>query len=292
MMRQLHYYFLITQLLIITKQSSSSTYKAITVLDKYGSSSEIKKARLASELYGATTVAAIATSSTTTRDEAVIVVSRERKTPGVIQTDGGGKVQMLASDEGQRLLYAAMIGSGLKSDLTFVSKLLRRHASMYWERYDSIPNCNRIALSASQVVQSFNGYDFESEVNDGLNIKTAFEYEYGQEYFSFGRPLAINLLIVDVGENGAGMKAVNPSGVVSEQLVACALGKESEKANNLLQQRWQPNLSVAEVEKICVGIIRDIALDENSKENKESDENEEILTCEILSSDGLITKKL
>lgn len=168
-----------------------------------------------------------------------------------------------------------------------------------------------MALGAGQVLQAFHGYERGKEVGDG--VPDVLTDEGSGRSMKLGRPLAMSLLIVDVfdgrGGSRANMLAVDPSGVVSEPLVAFGLGKGSDKANEMLGRQWRPDLGVAEVEKMCIGIIQDIAaLDEKEKEVTRSvvdndgtgvgagavqdDRKVGHIVCEILSKDGLSVKRL
>mmetsp|Transcript_13707 Transcript_13707/g.15406 ORF Transcript_13707/g.15406 Transcript_13707/m.15406 type:complete len:329 (-) Transcript_13707:682-1668(-) len=299
-------------------ESSSSTpsnnnkinvYKSITELDKYGSSPQINNARLASTLHGALTIAASSFTS-----NSVVVVSLQRNLPGVFICPKKGKVQIIASveeelaEQKQQEVYdndsysnskrktikkiSAVVGSGLQSDITYIISLLRKHSSEIWERYDAIPNINRVAFDASQVLLCFMGYDVQSEIRDGTRGILSNDDGDKDETISIGRPLACNLLIMEVGGRGKilDMKLVEPSGIVSESLVGQAVGRGSKKANELLRKLLRDDVDIEELKDICVRIVREVAIEENLLSENEKDSAS--IICEVLCPEGLVFNRL
>ena len=292
--------------------SHDGVYKSMTSLDKYGSSPQINNARVASQKYGFPTVIAIAykeeetdsgngkENQSTQAEEVIVVVSLEKQRPGVkIYDDKSSrndfplaqttKLQLIGQEHGQASI--AILGSGLKSDLTFITNLLRRHATRLWERYDILPDSNRIALSASQILLAFMGYNAEDEIQDG--VEHILIDESDGNIMTVGRPLTTSVVVCEVGLNGSDMKALDPSGVILESTYAWALGRGSEKSRELLKQKWKPRLSVRAVQDLCMDIIHQVSLEEElvvPSKNCEEDghlQDESYFGCEVLSRRGL-----
>lgn len=288
-------------------------YKSISSLDKYGSSPQINNARIASQRYGLPTVIAIASNLEETdlgsakenqsiqSEEVIVVVSLEKRRPGVkVYGDKGAvindvplgratKLQLIGREHGQTSI--AILGSGLKADLTFIANLLRRHATRLWERYDILPDSNRIALAASQIMLAFMGYSVDDEIQDGVDHILTDESD--GKMMTVGRPLTTSLVVCEVGHHGADIKALDPSGLTLESTYAWALGRGSEKSRELLKKKLKPGLTVKAVQDLCMDIIHEVSLEENlvaSSDNCEDDghlKEESSFGCEVLSRQGL-----
>ena len=301
-------------------RSNGNSYRSINELNEYGSSPQINNARLASTLHGALTIVALSIPS-----NCIVVTSLERKLPGVIIQDdnigssgsssSSSKIHVLAKEKSQKI--QAIIGSGLQSDITFITSLLRKHISLCWERYDSIPSLEKITLDTTEIMTCFMGYDVNDEIRDGTRSilynynRNGSDDDEEEETISIGRPLACNLLLVEV-TNGDGigkqneeqegelqcrdycdMKLVDPGGIVSQSLVGQAIGRGSKQANELLRQHWNDQLSIDELEEKCVQIIRRIVEDEGlflTADGRELDDA--TIVCERLNTEGVKVKRL
>ena len=268
--------------------SNGSTYKSIRDLDQYGSSPQINNARLASTLHGTLTIAALSIPS-----NSIIVVSIERKLTGVIIPPNKGKVHIIAQEHGKKV--NALVGSGLQSDITYIVSLLRKHASEIWERYDSIPSLDRVAMDATQVMLCFMGYAVQDEINDGTRGVLSDTSGNGDksDTISIGRPLACNILCLEVGSSMRimnDMKLVDPSGTISESLVGRAIGRGSNKANEFLRQQWRDDLTTKEIEDVCINVARETVREEAFLSNDEIEHA--CIVCEVLNEKGLTMRRL
>ncbi len=285
---------LCTQFFLFTRTTASSTsssgsivgnnsYRSITELDQYGSSPQINNARLASALHGALTLVAISIPS-----NEILVLSLERKLPGVIIPPNKGKVHIIAQERGTKV--NAVIGSGMNSDITYIVSLLRKYVSGLWERYDSIPSLDRVAMSATQVMLCFMGYDVQDEINDGIRSILSGNGSR-DDTISIARPLACNLLCVEVGNGGiCDMKLVDPGGVISESILGRAIGRGCDKTNSLLREKWRCDLCTKDLEEICIEILRKTVKEEGLL--SDSDSEKASIVCEVLGKEGLSVKKL
>lgn len=151
----------------------------------------------------------------------------------------------------------ATISSGVASDASFVNKLLRKDVMNVWERYDAIPDCRRVAHTASRIMLSFMGY--EDEIHDG---SPDILVDRG-ERLNIGRPLGIFMIVARVNsDKPVEMRLVEPSGVISDAIAGRVLGKGSGKGNELLKQRWRNNLDHEQIEDLCSSIIKEITMAE------------------------------
>ena len=151
----------------------------------------------------------------------------------------------------------ATISSGFASDASFVNKLLRKDVMNVWERYDAIPDCKRVAHTASRIMLSFMGY--EDEVDDG---SPSVLVDRG-ERLNIGRPLGVFMIVARVhSDRPVEMRLVEPSGVISDAIAGRVLGKGSGKGNELLKQRWRNNLDHEEIQDLCSSIIKKITMAE------------------------------
>lgn len=220
-----------------------------------------------------------------------MIVSIERKLAGVIQSSNKGKVHVIAKDHCKKM--NALIGSGLQSDIVYIVSLLRKHVHELWERYDAIPNLDRVAMDITQVLLCFMGYGVQDEINDGTSgiLRKSGGNGNNDDSISIGRPLACNLLCLEADSDGTcDMKLVDPGGIISESLVGRAIGRGSDKANTLLREKWRDDLTIDDLEEISLNIIRETVLEENLLSDNEKEQA--CVVCEVVNGEGLTVKRL
>lgn len=236
---------LIVSTFLIPLVSADGSYRSLTALDQYGGSPQINNARLASKLHSMPTIVTSAGSS-------LISVTLEKKQPGIAPRN---KCNIIGQSEECKL---ATIGSGLAGDAAFLNKLLRKDVMHTWERYDCIPDCARVAHTASRIFLAFMGYD--DEIHDG---SVDVLMDGNGDRMSIGRPLAVNLMVARLKKDeSVELMAVEPSGVVSGEIIGRALGRGCQKGTELLEQRWRNNMNTKELEELCISILREITLSE------------------------------
>jgi len=245
-----HFSVLMKSFLLILLVSSwrtiyASSYRSAQELDKYGSSPQINNAGLASKIHSLPTIV-------TSSGSSLITVSLEKKQAGVFPRN---KCSIIGQCE---LCKLATIGSGLAADAAFLNMLLRKDVMYTWERYDAIPECMRVAHTASRIMLAFMGYD--DDIRDGSRDVLL---DDNGDRMNIGRPLGVNLIIAKLNPVGyVEMRLVEPSGVVSDELIGKVLGRGYLKGTELLKQRWREGCDAAEIEEICVSIVKEIALSE------------------------------
>ena len=298
------YYFLnLTCFVINNVQASSSSYTSIANLDKYGNCVQIKNARLSSLKYGTPIIAAISTTTNSENiDDKIVVCSIEPSRKYYHQlgrrikkkNDETKVIHFLTPtsnpEDGCSQVVVAMVTSGLQADGTFLISSLRRYGIRVWERFDKIPNCHRMAQACSQLFLTFMGYDVENEIGDG--IKQVIPPRDGDNTFQMARPFGVSALLLGIHNNNqkkneAEIKFVEPSGIISDSVYARALGKESERANKLLKEKWKENMNIQQVKDMCISIMKEIT-NQGDVENKNKSINDEtpMLICEIIHGDG------
>ena len=224
---------------------ADGVYRSLTALDQYGSSPQINNARLASKLHSMPTIV-------TSSGCSLITITLEKKRPGAVPRN---KCNIIGESEECKL---ATIGSGLSGDAAFLNRLLRRDVMHTWERYDAIPDCSRVAHTASRIMLAFMGY--EDDVRDGsMDVLM----DDNGDRLSIGRPLAVNLIIARLDMDGfVEIRLVEPSGVVSDEILGRVLGRGCQKGTELLRQRWRDDMDVEKTEEVCIGIMIEITLSE------------------------------
>jgi len=256
-------------------------------------------------------------------EEAILVISLERKIPGrfyppssnqpiALPQKQEGKINVLAYED--HLGYSksiAIIGSGFKSDLVFLLNLLRRYSCNYWERYDIFPDGHHMALAVSQVMLRFMGYDDMANRNQDLVLGQR-EYatdttlfaslphvlrdleQGGDDLVTIGRPLGLRVFVTELKPSPLGIvqahvRIVEPSGIISQPILAHALGRGNEEANKLLRDRYKWGMSVQQVQDTCVDLMKEVILGYSSVERPFADH---MLVCEVLHKDGIETRRI
>lgn len=266
-------------LLCLVLVNANASYKSVTALDQYGSSPQINNARLASELHSMPTIAVSAGSS-------VLIATLEKRQFGAIPRP---KCKIIGSSQDYIL---ATMGSGLAGDAAFIDRLLRRDAINTWERYDNFPSCQRLAATASRIMLAFMGYD--DEIQDGT-IDILMD-DNGKDRLSVGRPLAVNLIVarIDFQARSSELILVEPSGI-SSKISGKALGRGCKRGGELLRQRWNDGMEVHEAQKVCIGILRDVAkleqLVKDDDATEEQSKHEFSIILEVLDCKGLHVKR-
>ena len=136
------------------------TAAVISSLDKFGNSPQLANSLLSSRRSLPSLIAIGVEEEDGKREEVVVVVFVEEKRPGVLEDDKPKKTKLIHPS-------VAIVGSGLKSDMAFITHLLRQQSTRLWERYDTFPGSYRIALSVSQILLAFMGYNNDDEIEDG-----------------------------------------------------------------------------------------------------------------------------
>lgn len=230
----------------IAVAGSSSLYRSVQELDRYGSSPQINNAGK-TKLHSLPTLVTMCGSS-------LYIAYLERKQMGILPKQRCNIIGQSHSTDNTML---ATISSGVASDASFVNKLLRKDVMNVWERYDAIPDCRRVAHTASRIMLSFMGY--EDEIHDG---SPDILVDRG-ERLNIGRPLGIFMIVARVNsDKPVEMRLVEPSGVISDAIAGRVLGKGSGKGNELLKQRWRNNLDHEQIEDLCSSIIKEITMAE------------------------------
>lgn len=230
----------------ISLAGSSSLYRSVQELDRYGSSPQINNAGK-TKLHSLPTLVTMCGSS-------LYIAYLERKQMGILPKQ---RCNIIGQSHSTDNTMVATISSGVASDASFVNKLLRKDIMNVWERYDAIPDCARVAHTASRIMLSFMGY--EDEIHDGSpNVLV----DRG-ERLNIGRPLGIFMVVVRVhSDKPVEMRLVEPSGVISDAIAGRVLGKGSVKGNELLKQRWRNNLDHEQIQDLCSSIIKEITMAE------------------------------
>lgn len=261
-------------------------------------------------------------------EEAIVVVSLERNIPGRIypastQTQAlgqkqGGKIHVVAYQEEQDergIVHGysnsiAIIGSGFKSDLGFLLNLLRIYACNYWERYDIFPQGHQIAWAVSQVMLRFMGYDELAQrnrdrllgsrdyANTDMDLFSMLPHvlrdlERGDEWVTIGRPLGLRVFVSELRQSSfavhASVRIVEPSGIISQPILAHALGRKNKEANKLLRDRYKQGMSSLQLQDMCVDIMKEVVLADSTDERQFADH---ILVCDVLHKDGIDTRRI
>jgi 20S proteasome alpha/beta subunit len=231
--------------IVIQIAFTESVYKSLTELDKYGSCPQINNAQMASNVQSMPTIVSASRSS-------VVVVALEKKQAGVLPRN---KCQIIGKSDDQII---ASIPSGLSGDAAFLTKILRKDVMNIWERYDSIPDCSRVAHTASRIMLTFMKYD--NELGDGARDVML---DDSGERLSIGRPLGVKLVVASVNTSGhVKMRLIEPSGVVSDEIVGRVLGRGYKKGNELLRTKWRHDIDTVELIGVCADILREVAASE------------------------------
>ena len=256
-------------------------------------------------------------------DEAIVVISLEKNIPGRIHQ--GGKIRILAENyEQQRkenhqsdgIQYMALVGSGFKADIPFLTNLVRRYICNFWERYNLFPHGYHVAYIISQVMLRFMGYDDLSNRNRFMgqrdysmdrSLFTSIPHVLKDErqgrgddgddesWITIGRPLGLKVFVLEVrlgnqspplSHSHAHIRIVEPSGIISPPLLAHALGQGNKRVNLLLHQRYKQGMSIQQVQDTCIDIIKEVLLNENS-DTESTLFKDYTLVCEVLKKDGM-----
>lgn len=230
----------------ISLAGSSSLYRSVQELDRYGSSPQINNAGK-TKLHSLPTLVTMCGSS-------LYIAYLERKQMGILPKQ---RCNIIGQSHSTDNTMVATISSGVASDASFVNKLLRKDVMNVWERYDAIPDCARVAHTASRIMLSFMGY--EDEIHDGSPDVLV---DRG-ERLNIGRPLGIFMIVARVhSDKPVEMRLVEPSGVISDAIAGRVLGKGCGKGNELLKQKWRHNLEHEQIQDLCSSIIKEITMAE------------------------------
>ncbi len=255
--------------------AADSSYRSQTALDSFGGSPQINHARLASKLHSMPTIVTSAGST-------LITVTLEKRQPGIVPNN---KCNIIGQSEDCKL---ATISSGLAGDAAFINKLLRTDVMHTWERYDCIPDCARVAHTASRIFLAFMGYD--DEIRDGT---VDVLMDGNGERISIGRPLAVNLVIAKLMKDEfVELLVVEPSGVVSSEIIGKVLGRGCQKGTELLERRWKSDMQSKEVKETCVAIVKEITLSEHLVGDHGAEEDYNILVETLDCQNGLSVERL
>ena len=283
-------------------------YTPITALDQYGQSTQLRHAQLASSQYGSLTIIAIATTSKSSssqirnddddhddgkgEEEQVIVCCTlpNPTSPGLkrISKRSYQLIQPLSHDlSSNPPVITAMVGSGMKPDIQFLTKTLREYARRIWERYDVTPSVSRISQAMAQVCLSFMGYDLEDEIMDGVGPVIPIPSSDEERREPMGRPLGVHALILGIRDKKANMICVDPAGV-QRFCNVWAMGKDGDAARKLLQDQWTKRMTVNEVKEMMIKVVKEIRFQDKVDEEKTDDnEDDTVMPLEILSDYGV-----
>jgi len=232
---------------------TSSPYSAVTALDKYGNSVQLKNAREAATRYGMPVVAATCT-------EGVVVVSVHKPRLGILSQPT--LIHTLS-------LHAPPMGivcTGIKADAKWLVSTMRDYQKRNWESYD-LKNLSRKRSQqvSAQALLTFMGYNRDKELHDGLVVDS-------EE--TWARPLGVQSMLVS---SDGPITLVDPSGT-SQHFNAQAIGKNSREVNAKLEERYEPHQSVQEVQQLLVDILKEVFDDAG---------NDSELVVDILTPDGI-----
>ena len=114
------------------------------------------------------------------------------------------------------------------------------------------------------------GYDRDKELHDGLVVDSE---------DTWARPLGIQTMLVSID---GPITLVDPSGAALH-FHAQAIGKNSREINAKLEERYQTNLTMREVQEILIGIMNEVFVD--------GDDDSEFVV-EILTTEGVTRSRI
>lgn len=243
-------------------------------LDNYGNCPQINNARLASDIYSRPTIIAVSNSN-------IIAVYLENDQKGTIPFK---KINLIGkSEEG----VLATIGSGLASDINFVNRLLRKDVMYSWERYDTLPDCSRISNTVSRIMLAFMNYS--DEITDGsIDILR----DENGDRLNIGRPLGANIAVLRISTDGVSeMQIIQPSGTITAPFAQC-FGKGSGAGNELIREKYRPDMSIEQTRDLCIEILRNITLQQDSISTSEKGDSDIMIVVEKLNvTNGVVVEK-
>eukprot|EP00814_Leptocylindrus_danicus_P008327 CAMPEP_0116042618 /NCGR_PEP_ID=MMETSP0321-20121206/25810_1 /TAXON_ID=163516 /ORGANISM="Leptocylindrus danicus var. danicus, Strain B650" /LENGTH=231 /DNA_ID=CAMNT_0003523155 /DNA_START=270 /DNA_END=966 /DNA_ORIENTATION=+ len=187
------------------------------------------------------------------------------------------------------------------------------YARRVWDHYDSVPSGACMADALSGVLVRCMGYDVSEEICDyGIGHVISSDNrndDDDDDGFSMARPFGVCSLMLDVRQ--ATMRSslstdsttfaaedendnheikhatsnsiqvscisVDPSGS-QQHWLATAMGRGSEEGKQLLERRWNKDMSKDEVIQMCADIVHKVSA---------TDETDLEIVCEVLSIDGV-----
>ncbi|GMI51264.1 hypothetical protein ScalyP_jg5907 [Parmales sp. scaly parma] len=139
--------------------------------------------------------------------------------------------------------------SGFAPDGVHLVNRLRQHVRNEWIKYDTCPDVVKIAdCLASSGMLGLSTLDVNDELLGESDL-----YSRGR-----GRPLGVRVLLL---QNCGGIYEVNPSGGVTKWR-AKAIGQLSRRANELLNEKYNPDsITTTLAKELCTSVFEDILSD-------------------------------
>lgn len=290
----------------IPKKSVYELYTPITALDKYGQSTQLRNAMLASSKHGSLILAAIATDDDSDenregedgnkkKNQVIVTCTLSKPNPPGLKTSAMNtfmkpSIQVLASTDiynnnNKKKEMTALMCTGIKPDAQYLSQILREYSRRIWERYDIIPSANRISQSISEVMLNFMDYDVTNkEIYDGVGpvVLKRDDDENGGSGGSriMGRPFGLHSLVLGIHlestqEDGdeeeervavATIQSVSAAGNVMNTNCFAMGGGKSETINRALLQKYRKYSTVKQIQKLFTDIIKEIVVEEKDND--------------------------
>ena len=305
-------YTLLLQLQLISNNKTSWTtthaaaattntgYVPVTALDEYGQSSQLRNALKASKKHGKLILAAKANdhSGIVVCSTAVRVRCKDCNNDFVEGGGGGGDslIQVIAAATGDdsgtsdtalcACSCTALVCSGLRADAVLLIQLLRDYTRRVWDYYDIVADAGRVAEALAEILLSCMNYDTNDTLVDGAGPVIA------DNEFSMSRPFGVSSFVLGTRSTAANpstanLISVDPSGV-QEEWVANAMGRSSDKAQKLLEKRWSAEMTLEEVQDICVSIVRQLQIEEGGDAVSDTS-----IVCETLTTcTGIVSRQI
>jgi len=224
-------------LIIKAAANQQQLYAPVSALNEYGNLKQLQNAQEAATQHGMPIVAA------TAKDGVVVVASLStRKEAGIIAEPT--LLHRISLKESQSIGVAC---SGVKADSKWLIQTIRDYQKKNWERY-GLENLStkRLQYVISHALLNCMDYDRKKELHDGL-LDLSNEDRWS-------RPLGVSVLVVSFANP---ITIVQPSGI-SEQYHAYAIGKYSKEMNDKLEERYQPNQHLKDVEMLLLDIMKEL----------------------------------
>lgn len=210
-------------------QEPSTSYLSMRALDKFGNSVQLKHAKEAPLRYGRSIVA-VSVPVTPSLDSSNPSLS-SRKIIVVSLGDQGSvnQINLPLSSEPQSKIVAVS-STGLKGDISWLTKELQKHASHVWERFDENPmQATSVAHFLSRLFGSF----------QDQNVKEEWYSSIGRQDNKPARPLGVQTIILST--ESPHLLVVEPTGrvmkskQVDRDVSFVVAGKDSDKIKEIIQ---------------------------------------------------------
>jgi len=312
------------------KIHTHSIYSSSNLLDNFGSCPQILNACEASDLNGSLIICGVSSlnhdngNKNIPKEEIIVVVSHVRQNPALTSSyENYARVKIVAKEyiddnfkptSIKSPLLVIAIGSGLKSDFMFIVKLLRQWAVRMWERYDIYPSCLAFCDATRRIMIGFLGYNLLPKCgNENRNLITGVPdvlTDSNENSIKLGRPMGVKVAIaaflikntrsknvqnINKHNTYIEVRTINPAGVVSDRLLlAVAMGKNHDKANVLLEKRYQYGIDIEKMKIMLVSVMREVLLETNVFADNEYNDSrydtfrDDFIVCEVVTKRGIV----